>query len=532
MLPGHMVPRARVLLLLPALLLSADLSAQRKKKLPDLRWPYGLPKNVGPRQWKKPDLFNMGVIGAKAWDVARKEPDLSQQASGRRSFRSSRPSGADGGPKRLVIKALFPNGPAHRAGLKLGDVVVGVDQTRFTEGYREPLAQALVRVESKLRDNKLILMVERKDKDGKPKRLDLTVTIPKGGPEAADPTSGKMRDKLVQKACKWLADHQDSTGGFPQTSSGRNGSVVWTSLAGLAWLSSGSKLRGGKHAANLRLAYDFVTRHLYSKNPLAGMRPGGKNWDQTTWAFGHAGIFLGELHAAQKSKKVKKELQRIVAELARRQEVSGGYAHGPGGANALGYVELNIMAGFVLTSFGLAQQAGCTVEKKAVDRLIDYLEESAGQGGGVGYAASKGQKGMGNIGRTAGAWLGAVSLGLRDREFVKQMESYTKENIANVMGGHATLMQHILLAGVASKALGQEATDAYWKVLRRDMILARAPDGSFHPRPWHESLGMGHNTDVGLGQPWTTACWAIILGADADKGKKGGLPGWLGKKLE
>ncbi len=93
-------------------------------------------------------------------------------------------------------------------------------------------------------------------------------------------------------------------------------------------------------------------------------------------------------------------------------------------------------------------------------------------------------------------------------------------------------MQHILLAGVASKALGQEATDAYWKVLRRDLILARAPDGSFQPRPWHESLSMGLNSDVGLGQPWTTACWAIVLGADARNGNKGGLPAWLGQKLE
>ena len=42
---------------------------------------------------------------------------------------------------------------------------------------------------------------------------------------------------------------------------------------------------------------------------------------------------------------------------------------------------------------------------------------------------------------------------------------------------------------------------------------------------------MSLNTDVGLGQPWTTACWAIVLGADARNGKKGGLPAWLGQRL-
>ncbi|MHC4514259.1 MAG: DUF6288 domain-containing protein [Planctomycetota bacterium] len=515
------------------LLLVPDLSAQRKKKKQqDLRWPYGVAKNAGPRQWRKPDLFNMGVIGAKGWDADRKEPDLSNQGGGRRRFGSSRKTGTDKGPKRLVIKALFPRGPAHKAGLRLGDLVVGVDQQRFTKGYREPLAQALLRAESAPRGNTLFLMVERKGKDGATENLDLKVVIPKGGPEAADPTIGKTRDRVLQQALKWLAVHQNSMGGFPQTTSGQNGAVVWTSLAGLAWIAGGSRLKGGKHAQNLRQAYEFVTKYLYSKSPLAGMRPGGNNWDQTTWAFGHAGIFLGELHATKKSKKVQKELQKIVDELARRQEVSGGYAHGPGGPNALGYLELNIMSGFVLTSFGLARQAGCTVDQKVVDKLIDYLEKSAGQGGGVGYAASRGQAAMGNIGRTAGAWLGALSLGLREREFCKSMQSYTRENIANVLGGHATLMQHILLAGVAARALGEGATEAYWKVLRRDLILARAPDGSFQPRPWHESLNMSHNTDVGAGQPWTTACWAIVLGADAQKGKKGGLPAWLGTKLE
>lgn len=530
-----MLPRASLLplsVLLPVtLMVPAGLCAQRKKKDPDLRWPFGVGRDAGPMQWRKPDLFNMGVIGAKAWDADREEPDLGDLGGGPRRFKSSGPSESDGGPKRLVIKALFPGGPGHRAGLRLGDIVVGVDQTLFEKGYREPLAAALVRAESLPRENKLTLKVERKGEKEKEK-LDVVVKIPKVGPEAAEPTTGKMRDTLLKDACKWLADHQESTGGFPQTSSGQNGAVVWASLAGLAWISGGSKLNGGKHAKNVREAYDFVTRYLYTKNPLAGMRPDGRNWDQTTWAFGHAGIFLGELCAAQKSRKVKAELQKIVDELARRQEVSGGYAHGPGGPNALKYLELNIMAGFVLTSFGLAQQAGCSVDQKVVDKLIAYLEQSAGQGGGVGYAATQGQAGMGNIGRTAGAWLGAVSLGLGKRDFVREMESYTKANIANVMGGHATLMQHILLAGVAAKAMGPEATEAYWKVLERDLILARAPDGSFQSRPWHESLASSLNTDVSCGEPWTTACWAIVLGADAERGSKGGLPGWLGRKLD
>jgi hypothetical protein len=52
--------------------------------------------------------------------------------------------------------------------------------------------------------------------------------------------------------------------------------------------------------------------------------------------------------------------------------------------------------------------------------------------------------------------------------------------------------------------------------------LARASDVSFQPRPWHESLQLGSNSDVSFGDIWTTAAWAIVLAAD---GQSDGLPG-------
>ena len=127
----------------------------------------------------------------------------------------------------------------------------------------------------------------------------------------------------------------------------------------------------------------------------------GANWNQENWGWVHAGIFLGELHHSSPDEAVAALLQRIVDALQENQETSGGFAHGPGGPNALGYVELNIMAGYVLGGLGLAQQAGCQIETKVVDRLLEYLQASS-NGGGVGYSTKSGQKGQGNIGSTAG----------------------------------------------------------------------------------------------------------------------------------
>ena len=147
---------------------------------------------------------------------------------------------------------------------------------------------------------------------------------------------------------------------------------------------------------------------------------------------------------------------------------------------------------------------------------------------GVGYSSAAGQRGMGNIGRTAVAWLGFRTLGLEGRPWCKKMRGFTDRNVDAVMGGHASLMQHIQLAGVASAALGPRARKRFWLTLRRDMTLARAPDGSFQPRPWHETYAMSSNSDVTFGEVWTTASWTIVLACEPDE-LMPGLPAWIGE---
>ncbi len=500
--------------------------AHAQKKGEGVGWPFGeaAARGGATASMHKRDLFNLGLLGAKAWDADREEPKVHTRG-GRRQFKSSGKHGEDVGPKRLVVRALLGGGPASKAGLKIDDVIVGVGQTSFDEGSFGPLATAIRNAEAG--DGKVMLQIER---GGETKQL--VCKISKGGKAALVPTEGKHRDKILKQTLGWLAKRQGGDGGYPQTLGGNNGAVVMSCLAGLAWIAGGSSLKGGKHKANLEKASKFVIRGLYAEDPFASARGGGTaNWDQTTWAFAHAGVFLGELLLAGKNKKLKAELQKIADTICKRQEASGGYGHGPGGKNALGYIELNILGAYSLCALSLAKQAGCTIDDEVVTKLNAYLEESASSDGGVGYSTAPGQKGSGNIGRTAAAWLGAVGLGLGDDEWTQKMESYVKKNIANVQGGHASLQQHVLLAGVAARAIGQGTLKDFWDGgLRRDFTLARSPDGSFQPRPWHESLTMSSNTDVSMGEVWTTASWAIILAADRRKNGKGGLPGWCGLK--
>jgi hypothetical protein len=507
------VRRLNLLLLLLACLWPASAQADG--------WPFGggrSPAATGR------DLWNLGVLGAKARDADAAVPG--PQTSGVHRASPGASGRVDGGPCRLRLELLFPGGPAEKAGLHPGDVIVGIGHRAFgDEGSRAALAKALEKAES--RKGELTLLVERGGASGSHEKVD--VTLPETDRELAKPTRGRGRTLILQAALAWLAKHQEEGGGFPETLSGLNGAVCQTALAGLAWLAGGSDRTHGPYAKNVERAAAFVMANAGKEGPMARMRaPGGANLNQTTWGVAHAAIFLGELWGRAHDSDVERALVALGASLAKRQEDSGGWGHGPGGPNPLGYVELNIVAGFALAGMGLARQAGFHVPEQVLERAESWLRASSSGDGGVGYSAKPGQAGMGNIARSAGCWLGYCDLGLGKSPWGRKMGHWAAHHAGDVLGGHASLMQQILLAGVAAHALGGRALKDFWAHCETDLVLARAPDGSLQPRPWHESLTMGSNSDVSFGQVWTTAAWAIVLGCEPEKGVRPGLPYWMG----
>jgi len=78
--------------------------------------------------------------------------------------------------------------------------------------------------------------------------------------------------------------------------------------------------------------------------------------------------------------------------------------------------------------------------------------------------------------------------------------------------------------------IADTGNDSHAGEIETSMILARAPDGSFQPRPWHETLSMGSNSDVSFGEVWCTAAWTVVLACQPEKGQRPGLPYWMGLK--
>jgi hypothetical protein len=477
-------------------------------------WPFGSPRREGGREL---DLWNLGLLGAKARELGRAASTTG--ASGGRRTGAVRDQGQDVGPQALEVVLLHPASAAAKAGLQVGDVIRGIQGASFEGGCLAPLAAQLDKAE-RAEKGSVTLQVARMVK-GREEIIPLKVPVRGIG-------KASHEHKTIQRAAlQFLNQRQMGDGGFAETLSGKNGAVVQTALAGLAWLSASEDPSRGPWAQAMAAARGFVLRHALDADGTPRIR-NGANWDQSTWGVTHALLFLSELRLRSKSSVPASELQRLVKALEERMEDSGGYAHGPGGKNALDYLELNILTASVLSAMGLAHAAGAAVELPRMQRVMAYCEASASSDGGVGYSTGAGQKGHGNIGRTAAALLGARRFGWSDTPFALKMKSYVERNAADVMGGHASLMQHVLLSGVAAAALGGEVSQRWWARAERDLTLARAPDGSLQPRPWHESLSMDSNSDVSVGEVWSTACWAVVLGADSKRSAGPGFPGWCG----
>ncbi|RMG18020.1 MAG: PDZ domain-containing protein [Planctomycetota bacterium] len=443
---------------------------------------------------QEPDVVNLGVLGA----------------------------GVDVQEETLPVRLVLPGGPAAQAGLRVGDVIVGVAGARLQKtadplaGPVEQVIAAVERAEATKKKPVVVLAVRRGAEE-----VQVSVRVPYLGKHSRScPSKCKKCARVVEQGLAFLARTQGPSGEFPTDLGGKTGKVVVTSLGGLAFLSAGVKPgRGGP----LDRAARYVLSHVGKEeaSPLAGA--GGGNWNQVNWELAYGLMFLAEMAHRTGRPEFLQKCHELVTALERTQEASGGWAHGPGGPNALGYVELEIVSNYALLGMAAARGLGVELDAAKLSKALSWIEETSGGTGGVGYSTRPGQKGFGDAGRTAGAIVAFQALGAERHPFFRKMVGFYQGNLRKLPAGHVSPAMHLLAGAMAAHVLGKSAWKTYWKTYRTHVMGVRKPDGSFAPTPTHESRSLRNNTDRTVGPRWTTATYVLILTLH-----KGNLPALLG----
>ncbi|MHC4660279.1 MAG: DUF6288 domain-containing protein [Planctomycetota bacterium] len=326
---------------------------------------------------------------------------------------------------------------------------------------------------------------------------------PKGNPDKTDESKKKLK-----KALAFLASKQTKGGWWPIKMSHVNGTVLVSSIGGLAFMADGSSPSKGPYSLQVGRSLKYVRNAITAPDRMGSRSSGKGNWNQSNWRWGMGGIFLAECYTCHKDPSLKAKIQEVVRLLEGSQEESGGWGHGPGGPNALGYVELEVMSNLAMTALGLAKRIGCKINEEKFQKGIDYIVKCTNKKGGVGYSTRKGQIGGGCPGRTGGALM-AFSACEYDKPICQLMSDYMEEKMEEIPEGHASPALHFLQAGLGSLNAHADVWNIFIEKLYPVIYEKMQSDGSFQ----HITNKEG-DKDENNGVCYTSVVFTLMLAAD------------------
>ena len=301
----------------------------------------------------------------------------------------------------------------------------------------------------------------------------------------------------IDRGLTWLGKNQYSSGAIGSTCQ-----TAFTGLAGLAFLANNSTPYRGKYAKQVRGCLKFIlkcsSRVSGYINEAAGRGLGGSGMH----GHGYATWFLAELYGMcgdtsdLGDESVKERLQKAVQIIQQSQDPNGGWTYEPQPYGHEGSVTIT-----QVQALRSARNAGIMVDKKVIDKGIDYIRKSTMADGTVAY--SLGSRGSGGTYALTAAGMTVFAMyGIYDAPEVKRGMKALMEFLTGGRhrGGHHDYYAH-LYAGQAC-FFAKSKDPAFWTkgydVVRREILNGQ-----------DKTTGCWAND--GYGGAFGTACSTLVL---------------------
>ncbi len=215
--------------------------------------------------------------------------------------------------------------------------------------------------------------------------LGFAPTASMGQEDDPEKTAAKMitpaAQKAIDKGLAYLAKRQRDDGSFG--SGVYSGNVAVCSLAGLAFMSSGSTPGRGPYGANVDRCVRYIIEHTQDSGFITVEDASSHG---PMYGHGFATLFLAETYGITTQAEIREKLKNAVELIIISQNKDGGWRYQPQKRDAdISVTVCQIMA------LRAARNAGIFVPNDTVDRCIEYVKRSQNADGGFMYMIQGGQ---------------------------------------------------------------------------------------------------------------------------------------------
>ncbi|MCR9244413.1 MAG: terpene cyclase/mutase family protein [bacterium] len=184
----------------------------------------------------------------------------------------------------------------------------------------------------------------------------------------------------IERGLTWLEQNQAGDGAFRNAGLDGGNPVAMTALAGMAFVAAGSTPTRGRHWRQVRDAVDWLLQQVDPENGL--IHAAG----DPVPMFGHgfATLLLASVYGMEedvrKQRQLKRVLDRAVGLTASAQSTAGGWIYRPDHNDDEGSVTITQMQ-----ALRACRMAGIVVDRRMVDRAVDYVKRCQNADGGIRY---------------------------------------------------------------------------------------------------------------------------------------------------
>jgi hypothetical protein len=294
-------------------------------------------------------------------------------------------------------------------------------------------------------------------------------------------------DQAIKTGLLWLARNQNADGSYGTQS--YRGNIAVTSLAGLAFMASGSSPGRGPYGSQIDRALAYVMRNTSPSGFIAVL---ATSTHGPMYSHGFGTLFLAEAYGMTHRPEIREKLQKAVRLIIDSQNIEGGWRYQPVRRDA----DLSVTI-CQINALRAARNAGLFVPKEIVDACIRYVKQAQNPDGGFRYMLQGGA--TSEFPRSAAGIVALQSAGEYDSKEVRDGIAYLRHYSQGLRVGrrnnHYFYGQYY--AAQAMWLEGKEAWAEWYPAIRNELVGKQSASGFW--------------TDSGVCNEYGTAMALIIL---------------------